>query len=150
MNKIELLAPTTREKVEKMVHFLDSEKIPYRIIETLRTAATQTAYYAQGREPLESVNAKRKAAGLQPLIESDNKYKITWTLKSNHLSGHAIDIVPMVDGKVPWNINTDKIASAYKRLGEIGESVGLSWGGRWKPLDKFGIGKDAPHFEEVL
>lgn len=149
MNKIEQLAPSTREKVEKMLHFLDSEKIPHRVLETLRTEAIQRAYYAQGRETLAVVNIKRRSAGLAEIGESENKRKITWTLKSKHIEGKAVDIVPVIDNKIPWNINSKEIAAAYMRIGLIGESVGLSWGGRWTPVDKFGIGKDAPHFEEA-
>ena len=147
MTKIELLEPNTREKVEKMLHFLDAEKITYKVIETLRTEATQQAYYAQGRMPLYTVNSLRKDAGLWVIDEVTNKRIITWTLKSKHLDGKAIDIVPVFDGKIPWNIKNQEIADLYIRIGKIGESVGLEWGGRWKPLDKFGVGKDAPHFE---
>lgn len=149
MTKIELLEPATREKVEKMLHFMDGEKIAYKVIETLRTPAVQKAYYAQGRESLYTTNALRKEAGLYVIDEATNKRIITWTLKSKHIDGKAIDIVPVQDGRIPWNILTKEIAALYLRIGEIGESVGLEWGGRWKPLDKFGIGKDAPHFETV-
>lgn len=149
MTKIEALEPGTREKVEKMLHFLDAEKISYKIIETLRTTKVQQAYYAQGRNPLYTVNALRKEAGLWVIDEATNKRIITWTLKSKHLEGRAIDIVPIKDGKIPWNILSQEIADLYIKIGEIGESVGLEWGGRWKPIDKFGVGKDAPHFESV-
>ena len=149
MTKIEALEPGTREKVEKMLHFLDAEKISYKIIETLRTTKVQQAYYAQGRQPLYTVNALRKEAGLWVIDEATNKRIITWTLKSKHLEGKAIDIVPIKDGKIPWNILDQEIADLYIKIGEIGESVGLEWGGRWKPIDKFGVGKDAPHFESV-
>lgn len=149
MTKIEALEPGTREKVEKMLHFLDAEKISYKIIETLRTNKVQQAYYAQGRNQIYTVNALRKEAGLWVIDEATNKQIITWTLKSKHLEGKAIDIVPIKDGKIPWNINTQEIANLYLRIGAVGESVGLEWGGRWKPVDKFGVGKDAPHFESV-
>ena len=149
MNDIRLLEPDTRERVEKMLHFLDQEKIPYRVIETKRSESIQRAFYAQGREPLAVVNIKRRAAGLAEINESDNKRKITWTLKSKHIDGRAADIVPVIDGKIPWSITTKEIAAAYMRIGMAGEAAGLSWGGRWTPLDKFGIGKDAPHFEEI-
>lgn len=149
MNDIRQLEQSTREKVEKLLHFLDKEKIPYRVIETKRTESVQRAYYAQGREPVAVVNIKRRSAGLPEIGEIENRNKITWTLESKHLVGRAIDIVPVIDGKIPWNINSKEIASAYMRIGLIGEAAGLTWGGRWTPIDKFGIGKDAPHFEEA-
>lgn len=68
---------------------------------------------------------------------------VTWTLhsKHNHVSVEgkpsalAFDCVPIQNGKALWNDE-----ALYKRLGKIGESIGLTWGGRWK-------GKDSPHFE---
>ena len=149
MNDIKLLEKSTREKAEKMLHFLDSEKIPYRVIETKRSESVQRAYYAQGRETLAVVNIKRRSAGLAEITESENKNKITWTLKSKHIEGRALDVVPVIDGKISWAITSKEIAAAYMRIGMIGEAAGLSWGGRWTPIDKFGIGKDAPHFEEA-
>ena len=149
MTKIEMLTPSMKEKTEKMLHFLDAEKIQYKVLETLRTEAVQRAYFAQGREPLAVVNIKRRSAGLGPITDIENARKITWTLESKHIAGKAIDIVPIIDGKIPWNINSKEIAYLYLRIGKIGEACGLSWGGRWTPIDKFGIGKDAPHFEEA-
>lgn len=149
MNDIKLLCKSTREKAENFIHSLDANKIKYRILETVRTDAVQRAYFAQGREPLAVVNIKRRSAGLGEITESENKNKITWTLKSKHLEGRALDVVPVIDGKIPWVINSKEIADAYMRIGLIGEAAGLSWGGRWTPIDKFGIGKDAPHFEEA-
>jgi hypothetical protein len=149
MTDIKLLTPSMREKVENFIHALDANGVKYRIIETKRTESTQRAYYAQGREPVAVVNIKRRSAGLGEITESENRNKITWTLESKHLVGRAIDIVPVIDGKIPWNINSKEIAAAYMRIGLIGEAAGLAWGGRWTPIDKFGIGKDAPHFEEA-
>ena len=68
---------------------------------------------------------------------------VTWTLHSKHNQegpdgkpdSHAFDCVPMSAGKACWFA-----PEAYRRMGEIGESIGLKWGGRWKQ-------KDCPHFE---
>lgn len=147
MTDINLLQEPALSKCRAFIAKLNEQKIPYKVIETLRTEAVQRAYYAQGREPLAVVNIKRRSAGLWEIGESENKRKITWTLESKHLKGLAIDIVPVFDGKIPWNINSNEIAQLFMRFGLIGESCGLEWGGRWTPIDKFGIGKDAPHFE---
>lgn len=63
------------------------------------------------------------------------------TLNSRHLTGHAIDVVALIDGQVHWDWPLyAKIATAFKeaarRLG-----VPIVWGGDWRTL------KDGPHFE---
>lgn len=56
--------------------------------------------------------------------------------ESVHESGNAFDIVPL-HGKMPlW----DAKAPEWIQLGAIGESLGLTWGGRWKM-------RDMPHFQ---
>lgn len=68
---------------------------------------------------------------------------------SKHQDGLAIDICPisqyMVHGptKLQWD-TTDPI---WKQIGQIGEKLGLRWGGRFAPLDKNGLGWDPGHFE---
>lgn len=67
---------------------------------------------------------------------------VSWTTRSKHLDGFAIDIAPYEQyalheaDKLNWNANDP----VWKKLGEIGESIGLVWGGRWKQ-------KDLGHFE---
>lgn len=144
---IEKLDVKIRPQVKQFIHELDSLGIAYKVLETRRTPEVQAAYYAQGREPLDVVNAKRKVARLYLLTEKENRNKITWTLKSKHIDGLAIDIVPVIGGRIPWAITDSKVAAAWLHMGEIGEKCGLQWGGRWTPLDKFGCGRDCPHYE---
>jgi hypothetical protein len=144
---IQSLSPEMIKKVNAFLSVLDEENIFYSIVETRRSRETQEAYYSQGRDSLEVVNAKRAKLNLYKLSELENKNKITWTLDSKHIEGNAIDIAPVINGKIPWNITCKEIAEKWLQLGKIGESVGLIWGGRWKPISEFGIGKDAPHFE---
>lgn len=67
------------------------------------------------------------------------------TLNSKHLVGDAIDICPydvyQLHGldKLKWDSND----SIWLKLGLIGESLGLRWGGRWKRPH------DPGHFELV-
>jgi hypothetical protein len=65
---------------------------------------------------------------------------------SVHLTGRAADIVPVVDGKIPWNISAGT-AEIWRAFGFLGQEAGLEWGGSWQPLDRFGIGWDAPHYQ---
>ena len=84
------------------------------------------------------------------------------TMDSRHLTGHAVDIVPLVDGKISWNFNyyyplAKAMAQAATELG-----VNVRWGGAWTNIrNKKGTpqqwvqeyynggGKfqDGPHFE---
>jgi peptidoglycan L-alanyl-D-glutamate endopeptidase CwlK len=63
------------------------------------------------------------------------------TLRSRHLTGHAIDVVALRDGKVTWNWQEyEDIAVAFKAAAaQLG--IGITWGGDWKSF------KDGPHFE---
>lgn len=63
------------------------------------------------------------------------------TLRSRHLTGHAVDVVAMPLGAVSWEWDYyAQIASAVRRAGlECG--VDVEWGGGWKTL------KDGPHFQ---
>jgi peptidoglycan L-alanyl-D-glutamate endopeptidase CwlK len=47
----------------------------------------------------------------------------------------AFDCVPLVNGKAEWN---DK--ELWTTVGEIGEAIGLEWGGRFTAVD-------CPHFQ---
>lgn len=146
-SKISSLDVTIRMKVLDMIAHLEKEKIKYKILETRRSPAVQEAYYAQGRENYARVCSLRDLAGLPKISEADAQRIITWTKKSRHIDGMAIDIVPIIDGKIPWNVKDAETAEAWFRIGRIGEFYGLEWGGRWSPFDKFKIGRDGPHYE---
>jgi peptidoglycan LD-endopeptidase CwlK len=63
------------------------------------------------------------------------------TLKSRHLTGHAVDFAPVVAGEVTWKWPPFAIiAEAFKRAGaELG--VAIAWGGDWASF------RDGPHIE---
>lgn len=53
------------------------------------------------------------------------------TLDSRHLTGHAVDLVPVVNGKLRWEwppiyLIADAVRTAARELG-----VPLRWGGAW-------------------
>lgn len=66
---------------------------------------------------------------------------VSKTLRSRHLTGHAVDIVPWVDGSVSWDwkfyteIRNAMVAAAAEL------KVGLEWGGNWTTF------KDGPHWQ---
>lgn len=63
------------------------------------------------------------------------------TMRSRHLSGHAVDLGAIVGGQVRWDWPLyDKIAIAMKAAAkQLG--VPIEWGGEWKSL------KDGPHYQ---
>jgi peptidoglycan L-alanyl-D-glutamate endopeptidase CwlK len=65
------------------------------------------------------------------------------TLKSKHLTGHAVDLVAIVDGKVSWDKeHYPEIARAMKKAA-ADQQVNIRWGGDFKSFF------DGPHFELV-
>jgi peptidoglycan L-alanyl-D-glutamate endopeptidase CwlK len=81
---------------------------------TRRSKAEQEALYKQGRSKPGKI--------------------VTWTRHSKHLTGEAFDIAILKHGKITWE------PEDYVKAGEIGESIGLEWGGRWEK-------KDLVHFQ---
>lgn len=65
------------------------------------------------------------------------------TIKSKHLTGHAVDLAAYVDGKISWDKPFYyKIADAMKKAAQEQE-VAIRWGGDFKSFF------DGPHFELV-
>lgn len=70
-------------------------------------------------------------------------------LRSLHQDGLAIDVAPYAiyqlhgDDKLQWD-TTDPV---WRKLGRLGEDLGLRWGGRFTPLNAQGVGWDPGHFE---
>lgn len=112
-----------------------------------RTIYEQVALWAQGREPLEFVNALRKLVGMVPIVEGENSRQVTWKLTSSHVvkirkdKSRAFDIALLYDdGKAHWDLKADVNKSQiadYQEAGKIGESVGLKWGGYYKDYVHF-------------
>ncbi len=55
---------------------------------------------------------------------------------SKHQYGLAVDIVPVIDSVAQWNNIV-----LWRKVGVMGERLGLRWGGRWRHLF------DPGHFE---
>lgn len=88
--------------------------IDFCVTEGLRTAARQRELVAQGKSQ---------------------------TSNSRHLTGHAVDLCVLINGKADWTFsNYQKLAAIVKAAAER-EGVAIVWGGDWKTL------KDGPHFE---
>lgn len=58
--------------------------------------------------------------------------------QSYHQFGLAADIAFMRDGKIIISERDPWAMRAYQRYGEVAESVGLTWGGRWTSIQDYG------------
>lgn len=67
--------------------------------------------------------------------------KKSTTMHSRHLTGHAVDIAVIVDGKISWDIRVYKaVADHVKNVAKL-MSIPIEWGGDWKSFI------DGPHFQ---
>ena len=93
---------------------------------TYRSNEEQAALYAIGR-----TKPGRIVTNAKPGRSTHN----------NTLNGKpaalAVDVVPLRDGKPVWSASDP----VWKRVGEIGEKVGLEWAGRWTTCREY------PHFQ---
>ena len=63
------------------------------------------------------------------------------TLKSRHLTGHAIDLAAKVGDEVRWDWPLyHKLADAMKKAAAVYD-IEIEWGGDWKTFP------DGPHFQ---
>lgn len=99
-----------------------NEGIDLLVTCTLRSNEEQAALYAQGRTKPGKVVTNAKPG------------------QSMHNHGLAIDVVPLRAGKPVWG-TTGEDGKLWKRIGEIGEKVGLEWAGRWTTMREY------PHFQ---
>lgn len=63
------------------------------------------------------------------------------TMNSRHLTGKAVDIAVLVDGKVTWDFKYYQIAADHIKGVATKLDIPLVWGGDWVSF------KDGPHFE---
>ena len=120
MRDITLCHPRLQALAAKLVEECNKQGLKIAIGETYRTVAEQDALYAQGRT--KPGNKVTNAPGS--------------TYSSYHQWGTAFDIYRN-DGQGAYN----EAGNFFGRVGAIGVSIGLEWGGNWKsPVDK-------PHFQ---
>ena len=127
--RIEDLVPEMQEKAREFSWRMSEAGVPFIFTCTRRTLAEQQELYARGR--------------------TKPGKKVTWTLKSKHIDGLAFDIVICKAGIPQWDVKVDVDEDGipdYTEAGQIGESIGLKWGGRWRD-SKGRPNPDFPHFE---
>lgn len=110
LKRMEGIHADLRKVMDRAIAITDMD---FTVLEGLRTLAQQRKYYATGKSK---------------------------TMRSRHLTGHAIDIAPLVDGKVTWDWAVyDRFAPIIKQAAkDVG--VKVEWGGDWK-------WRDGPHWQ---
>lgn len=63
------------------------------------------------------------------------------TMNSRHITGHAVDIAPLVDSDVSWDWSDYYVLAPIIKEAAALEGVALEWGGDWKSF------KDGPHWQ---
>ncbi|MGA0846564.1 MAG: M15 family metallopeptidase [Luteolibacter sp.] len=110
--------PKAQEIAREWLSLCRAEGIHVKVISGHRSFEEQADLYAKGR-----TKAGQKVTNAKP--------GHSW-----HNFGVAWDFVVFDDADQPlWN------SPFMTRCGEIGEALGLEWGGRWKKL------KDTPHLQ---
>lgn len=81
----------------------------------------------------------------------------SWTMASRHLTGHAVDVAPVVGGKLRWDWPLFfPIAEAFRKV-SLSTGIPVRWGGSWSILTDLPARlshrnmhpeiPDGPHFE---
>ena len=78
------------------------------------------------------------------------KQGATKTMNSRHLTGHAVDLAPLIDGKIPWDNKmpfTYVAKAMFRAAKEL--NVTIRWGGDWNENGRSDDERfyDGPHFE---
>ena len=100
------------------------------VVEGLRSKERQAQLYAQGR--------------------TTPGNKVTWTLKSKHIDGLAVDLAPIQNGQIDWT-DLAKFDAMAKAMFTAAAELGIKgrWGADWnqngRPREKGE--SDSPHFE---
>ncbi|MBF7683934.1 M15 family metallopeptidase [Acinetobacter sp. B5B] len=111
LNKLQGVHPHIVAVVERAIQIT---QIDFKVTEGLRTLERQKQLLAQ---------------------------KATTTLKSRHLTGHAVDLCALVNNQVSFEYKYyPQIADAMKRAAQELDIV-IEWGGDWKTF------KDGMHFQ---
>lgn len=122
------LHPRLQEKIAELKEKCSAQGIEIGISECLRTVAEQDALYAKGRTEPGAIVTNCKGS----------------SYSSMHQWGVAFDFYLKVDVDGDGEISDDAFNNStglFDKVGAIGQSIGLEWGGNWTSL------KDRPHFQ---
>ncbi len=115
-DKIKSLHPSLQPFARNLIAKGIQHGIPLIITDAFRSIADQNKDYAKGRTAPGSIVTYAKGG------------------ESFHNYGLAFDVVPVVNGKATYTYD-------WQKIGDLGKSVGLEWGGDFPHADR-------PHFEK--
>lgn len=105
---IERLDGVDDRLVDVVCRAIEITTVDFGVSEGLRTVETQRQYVAAGKSQ---------------------------TMDSKHLTGHAVDLMAYINGRVSWELNLyDNIADAMKQAA-IEKNVAIKWGAAWNVQD---------------
>lgn len=110
--RLEDLHPIVKKKAQAFIDEARLKGIDLLVTSTYRDLASQAALYAQGRTKPGAIVTNAKPG------------------QSWHNWRCAFDVVPIRNGKPVWGTSGPD-GDLWRKVGEIGESVGLEWAGRW-------------------
>tara|TARA_R100001463_G_scaffold16905_1_gene43637 strand:+ start:16 stop:450 length:435 start_codon:yes stop_codon:yes gene_type:complete len=100
-----------------------------------RTYRRQEELYARGRTTEQLIEK-----GIVGIEGRPDKSRITWTLKSMHMTGRAFDIYAYVNSQASWDLKYLEPIARHLQEVALKHGVILSWGqDLW--------GKDGAHFQ---
>jgi peptidoglycan L-alanyl-D-glutamate endopeptidase CwlK len=112
------LLPVVEKKIRALIDACAAEGIDLLVTSTFRDQESQNELYAQGRTKPGKIVTNAKGG------------------ESFHNFQCAVDVVPLRNGKPVWSTSGED-GKLWNRIGEIGESVGLEWAGRWRTFREF-------------
>ena len=119
-DSISLLNPHVALLAKRFLNLAKVNNLDVRILSTLRSWDDQDRLYAQGRTTPGYIITNARGGG------------------SYHNWGLALDAAPFENGVISNDVEK------FKKMGRLGEQVGLEWGGNFKDI------VDDPHFQYTL
>lgn len=126
------LLPVVKRKALEFQKKCKSQGIDIIFTCTYRTPLEQDMLFLR---PYDGIDNDRDGR----VDETDEKVTNAKAGESLHNWRCAFDIVPVVNGKAIWSNQ-----SLWNKIGSIGQSIGLEWGGSWQNF------KDMPHLQYTL
>ena len=111
LKRLEGIHPDLRRVMDRAIAATD---LDFTVLEGMRTLARQKKLVASGASK---------------------------TMNSRHLTGHAVDIAPLVGGKVSWDWPLYHRLAPIVNQAALDEGVKIEWGGDWRSF------KDGPHWQ---
>ena len=102
LSRLEGVHPDLARVVKKAAAMSD---LDFTVLEGLRTVERQKQLVAQGASK---------------------------TMNSRHITGHAVDLAPMIGGKVSWDWPLYHRLAKIVKAAAADEKIPLQWGGDWR------------------